>query len=48
MGALLVAAGLLWPWLKKTHLFHLPGGIVAAVRMGERQSGCQEAVRHAG
>jgi hypothetical protein len=27
-GAALVVAGLLWPWLKRTHLFHLPGDIV--------------------
>jgi hypothetical protein len=29
LGAVLVVAGLLWPWLKKTHLFHLPGNIVS-------------------
>jgi hypothetical protein len=28
LGAVLVLAGLLWPWLKKLHLFHLPGDIV--------------------
>ena len=28
LGACVVAAGLLWPWLKKMHLFHLPGDIV--------------------
>jgi len=28
LGAVLVVAGLLWPWLKKTHWFHLTGGIV--------------------
>jgi hypothetical protein len=28
LGACLMAAGLLWPWLKKVHLFHLPGDIV--------------------
>jgi hypothetical protein len=28
LGAVLVVAGLLWPWLKKLHLFHLPGDIV--------------------
>ena len=28
LGAALVVAGLLWPWLKRTHLFHLPGDIV--------------------
>jgi len=28
LGAVLVVAGLLWPWLRKMHLFHLPGDIV--------------------
>ena len=28
LRAALVVAGLLWPWLKRTHLFHLPGDIV--------------------
>jgi hypothetical protein len=28
IGTALVVAGLLWPWLKKLHLFHLPGDIV--------------------
>jgi Protein of unknown function (DUF2905) len=28
LGSLLLIAGLLWPWLKKLHLFHLPGDIV--------------------
>ncbi len=28
LGALLIIAGLLWPWLRKMHLFHLPGDIV--------------------
>jgi len=28
LGAVLVVAGLFWPWLKKMHLFHLPGDIV--------------------
>jgi hypothetical protein len=28
LGAVLVVAGLLWPLLKKMHLFHLPGDIV--------------------
>jgi len=28
LGAALVVAGLLWPWLRKMHLFHLPGDIV--------------------
>ena len=28
LGAALVVAGLFWAWLKKLHLFHLPGDIV--------------------
>jgi hypothetical protein len=28
LGAVLIVAGLLWRWLKKVHLFHLPGDIV--------------------
>jgi Protein of unknown function (DUF2905) len=28
LGTVLVIAGLLWPWLKRMHLFHLPGDIV--------------------
>ena len=28
LGTVLIIAGLLWPWLKKLHLFHLPGDIV--------------------
>ena len=28
IGTALIIAGLLWPWLKKTSLFHLPGDIV--------------------
>ena len=28
IGALLVAAGLLWPWIRKLGLGHLPGDIV--------------------
>ena len=28
LGTVLTIAGLLWPWLKKVHLFHLPGDIV--------------------
>ena len=28
LGGLLIIAGLIWPWLKKLHLFHLPGDIV--------------------
>jgi hypothetical protein len=27
-GAVLITAGLLWPWLKRMHLFHLPGDII--------------------
>jgi hypothetical protein len=28
LGAVLVVAGLLWPWLKRLPLFHLPGDII--------------------
>ncbi len=28
LGTILVIAGLLWPWLKKVSLFHLPGDII--------------------
>ena len=28
LGAILVVAGLLWPWLRRMPLFHLPGDIV--------------------
>ena len=28
LGAVLMVAGLLWPWLKKLRLFHLPGDII--------------------
>jgi hypothetical protein len=28
LGTLMIIAGLLWPWLGKMHLFHLPGDIV--------------------
>jgi hypothetical protein len=28
IGTVLIIAGVLWPWLKKTSLFHLPGDIV--------------------
>jgi hypothetical protein len=28
LGFVLVVAGLLWPWLKKINLFHLPGDII--------------------
>jgi hypothetical protein len=28
LGTVLVVAGLLWPWIKKMHFFHLPGDIV--------------------
>jgi Protein of unknown function (DUF2905) len=27
LGAVLVVAGLLWPWRERLHLFHLPGDI---------------------
>src|ERR1700682_5131691 len=27
-GTVLVVTGLLWPWLRRLHLFHLPGDIV--------------------
>ena len=28
LGAVFVAACLLWPWLRRMHLFHLPGDII--------------------
>jgi hypothetical protein len=28
LGALLVVAGLAWPWLRRLPLFHLPGDVV--------------------
>jgi len=28
LGAVLVAAGLLWPWLRRLQLFHLPGDVI--------------------
>jgi Protein of unknown function (DUF2905) len=28
LGSASIAAGLLWPWLKRMHLFHLPGDII--------------------
>jgi hypothetical protein len=28
LGVFLIIVGLLWPWLKKLNLFHLPGDIV--------------------
>jgi hypothetical protein len=28
IGAILIIAGLLWPWLQRLHLFHLPGDVV--------------------
>ena len=28
IGAILIATGLLWPYLRKLHLFRLPGDIV--------------------
>jgi|NGEPerStandDraft_6_1074524.scaffolds.fasta_scaffold00761_4 hypothetical protein len=27
LGTLFIIAGLLWPWFKRMHLFHLPGDI---------------------
>jgi hypothetical protein len=28
LGAVLITAGLLWPWLNRMQLFHLPGDII--------------------
>ena len=28
LGTVLVLAGLAWPWLRRLHLFHLPGDII--------------------
>jgi hypothetical protein len=28
LGTVFILAGLLWPWLKRMHLFHLPGDII--------------------
>jgi hypothetical protein len=28
MGALLMVAGVLWPWLRRVPLFHLPGDVI--------------------
>jgi hypothetical protein len=28
LGTVLILLGLLWPWLKRLHLFHLPGDII--------------------
>ena len=28
LGSVLVLAGLAWPWLRRLHLFHLPGDII--------------------
>lgn len=28
LGTVLIVAGLLWPWLRRLPLFHLPGDIV--------------------
>jgi hypothetical protein len=28
LGTVFIAAGILWPWLKRMQLFHLPGDIV--------------------
>jgi hypothetical protein len=27
LGTVFIVAGLFWPWLKRMHLFHLPGDI---------------------
>ena len=28
LGTVFIIAGLLWPWLNRMHLFHLPGDII--------------------
>jgi len=28
IGAIFIITGLLWPWLQRLHLFHLPGDVV--------------------
>jgi hypothetical protein len=28
LGAVLILAGVLWPWIRKMSLFHLPGDVV--------------------
>jgi hypothetical protein len=28
LGTVFILAGLLWPWLNRMHLFHLPGDII--------------------
>jgi hypothetical protein len=28
LGTVFIAAGILWPWLKRIHLFHLPGDMI--------------------
>jgi hypothetical protein len=28
LGTVFILAGVLWPWLKGLHLFHLPGDII--------------------
>ena len=28
LGAVFIVTGLLWPWVKRMHLFHLPGDII--------------------
>jgi hypothetical protein len=28
LGSVFIVAGLLWPWLKRVPLFHLPGDVV--------------------
>ena len=30
IGIVLILLGLLWPWLQRLHLFHLPGDFVIA------------------
>ena len=30
LGTVFILAGLLWPWLRRMHLFHLPGDIIIA------------------
>jgi hypothetical protein len=28
LGTVFIAAGILWPWLKRMHFFHLPGDMI--------------------
>ena len=28
LGIIFISAGLLWPWVRRMHLFHLPGDII--------------------